>query len=469
MTLAETIRHAPQPLRLRARWVLPIHMPPIENGEIVIEDGKIVAVGKAVRRGVSEYLDLGYTALLPGFVNVHAHLEQTVLRGYVEDMSYFPWTRRLTALKSHVELDDWITSATVGAAEMLSAGVTTVGDCADAGASLPAMLVSGLRGIVYREVQGMESGAKDEHTLSVFQQRVWNMRAQSARMGAGDRVRVGISPHSAYAVPPSLFMPLALMANKENLSQQIHIGETQDEESLLMDGEGAFADHLRARSVSWNAPQISAVQYVAACGGFEAPAVAVHCIHVDEMDAQLLKIKNVGVAHCPKSNGKLGAGVMPLAMLRREGVTIGLGTDGMASNNAVDMFEEMRSMLYQARAKRKDVMTLTARDALEIATIGGARCLRMNESIGTLETGKNADLCAVSLDGLHLQPTAEDDPIAALVYGARASDVLMSMVEGRVLYDNGRHVLLDTARLRGALTLLRARLRGVKGQDAPRY
>ena len=463
--LADTIRHLPQPLRLRARWVVPISRPPIENGEIIIEEGRIVSVGKAYRRIADDdygHVDLGHCAILPGFVNTHTQMEQAVLRGFLEETDYFEWNQRMTLLKTHVGLDDWIASATFGAAEMLSAGFTTVADVSESSAGLSALLISGLRGIAYRSVVGIEPAAKDENVLSVLSQRILNMQAQIARIGADERVSLGIAPESPMTVRHSLFMPLSEFARKSHLPVQIRIGETQDESELLFVGTGKYAEYLRSRNVVWEAPQTSSVGYVAACGGFESPTVASQCVHVDAMDAQLLKIKEVSVAHCPRSNGRLGAGFMPLSLLRDAGLHIGLGTDGLAQSHGVDMFEEMRTAISQSRGQRRAVSALSARDVLAMATLSGARCLGLDSVVGSLEVGKRADLCAITLDGLHFQPTAEDDPISALVYSGRASDVLMTMVEGNVVYERGRTVLLDSARLRSTLAAIRQRLRQVK-------
>ena len=205
MSVADAVRHGGGAIRLRARWVVPIDLPPIEDAEVVVEDGVIVSVGKAVSGEPGH--DFGPAAILPGFVNVHTHLEYTVMRGLLEDMAFFPWIRTLTALKAHLTLEDWIASATLGAAEMAAAGVTTIADAADAGASVAALLASGHRGIVYREVFGIEREPSNEAILSILGSRVTAMSAQIARAGADERVSVGISPHAPYTVRPDLSAP----------------------------------------------------------------------------------------------------------------------------------------------------------------------------------------------------------------------------------------------------------------------
>lgn len=445
-------------VRLRARWVLPIDLPPIENGEVVIEDGVITHVGRATS-GTSAY-DLGLSAILPGFVNVHAHLEYTVLRGLVEDLPFFPWVRTLNSLKPLLSLEDWVNSATLGAAEMLAGGITTIADASDAGASLTALLASGHRGIVFREVFGIEAQPPVEAIVAALRAKIVSMRAQTARMGGDERVGVGISPHAPYTVRAELLEALSEFARREELPQTIHVAESAAEYELIKEGTGPFAEMFARRGITWKAPGVSPMRYLDDTGALTPRGtLAVHAVHIDEDDARYLKERGAAVAHCPKSNGKLAAGFAPVRLLLDAGVTVGLGTDSMVSNNGADMFEEMRFAVYQARALTGDAKALTAREALRMATLGGAKALGMEGRIGSLAKGKRADLCVVRLDGLHMTPTAEDNPEAALVYGARASDVHLTMTEGRVLYESGLYALLDVGRLRHGVSETRKRIR----------
>lgn len=455
-------------MRLRARWVLPVDMPPIENGEVVIEDGRITHVGKAISAR-EPHIDLGLSAILPGFVNVHAHLEYTVMRGLLEDLPFFAWIRTLTALKTRLSLDDWIASATMGAAEMLGGGITTVADACDAGASLSALLVSGQRGIVFREVFGIEREPAPEFIIAALKKKMTAMEEQIERHHADDRLAVGISPHAPYTVSAELLRELAAYANRKRYRQCIHVAESPAEDALIRHGTGPFAEMFEARAIRWNAPGVSPARYVADSGGFDAPTLAVHAVHTDKDDAALLAERGVSVAHCPKSNGKLGAGFAPIRTLLKAGVAIGLGTDSVASNNNADMFEEMRAAVFNARAREQKPDALSARDALHMATLGGAKALGLDAEIGSLTRGKRADLCVVRLDGLHLTPTADDNPLAALVYAARASDVALTFVDGRVLYETGTYTMIDIARLRPTVKEIRARIAADAPKEAARY
>lgn len=457
MSLADRVRHTEGPVRLRAKWVLPIDMPPIEDGEVHLEDGEIVWVGKS--SGREPTADFRMSAILPGLVNAHAHLEHTVLRGLLEEVTFVSRTRAIATLKAQLSLEDWVASATLGAGEQLSAGITTVADTADSGASLTALLTSGQRGIVFREVLGIERETNTETTISVLKKRLGEMRDQIERHHAEDRVQVGISPHSAYSVSAALLRELAVFADARGLRQTIRVAESPAEDLLIRQGEGPFAEIFRQRAIPWATPNMSPVCYLSDCGALEAPTLAIHCVQIDASDATLLKQKNVAVAHCPRSSGKQGFGIAPISMLLKAGVSVGLGTDSADASGSTDLFEEMRFAVYNARALRKDVAALTARNALHMATLGGATALGLEKEIGSLRHGKRADLCVVRLDGLHMTPTADDNPEAALVYSGRASDVLMTMVGGRVLYELGTYPLLDMGRLRSTVAHTRQRLK----------
>lgn len=456
MSVADAIRHGRGgPQRLRARWVVPVDAPPIENGEVVIDEGQIVEVGRA--NGLPAH-DFGLAAILPGFVNTHAHLEYTVLRGLLEEMDFLSFHRAFTILKAHLTLEDWVSSATLGAVEMLAAGVSFVADRTDSGAGLHALLSSGLRGSVYREVAGIEREPDVETLLAILRAKVVAMRAQTARVGSNDRVHIGVAPHAPYTVRRELLRALAEWSVREELTQTIPVAETLAEVELMEHGTGPFAQAFQKRGVAWEMPGVSPVRYLDTTGALTPGTVAVHAVHLSPDDAKLLFLRDVAVAHCPKSNTKRGAGFAPLRVLLDAGVRVGLGTDSMISNNSVDMFEEMRFALYNARAATHNPTALSAKSVLHLATLGGAQALGRESEIGSLRRGKRADLCVVRLNGLNVFPASEDDPVTALVYGARASDVALTMVDGRVLFESGTVLMVDTARLRTAVSAARRKL-----------
>ncbi|MFM7321923.1 MAG: amidohydrolase family protein, partial [Armatimonadota bacterium] len=416
MELSDRVANATGPVRYRARWVLPVSGPPIPNGEVVVENGRIVACGLSRSREAD--IDFGNAAILPGFVNAHAHLDYTVMRSLLPNKPFFEWIRELVSLKAHFQQRDWLESAQLGAVEMAGAGITTVADASDSGAGIGAMLSSGLRGIVFREVFGIESAPESESIIGRLASKVADMRRMVAAAEATDRIGLGISPHAVYTVRPDLLRDLAEFARGKSLVQMIHADESAEEEALLRHGTGPFAAMFAARGIRWRTPGGSAISHIAASGGFEAPTIAVHCVHIDADDPLRMVRSGVSVVHCPRSNANLGAGSAPLRMMLDAGLDVGLGTDSVLSSGRTDFFEEMRSMVHQTRLREGDARLIPAREAIRIATLGGARALGMEADIGTLEVGKWADFCVVRFDAIGMWPAGEDAPEETLVHGA---------------------------------------------------
>ena len=426
----------------RAAWVLPISAPPIENGEVIVEDGRIIAVRPAASPPDSHCRDLGDAIILPGLVNVHTHLDYTVMRGLLEDIEFFPWIRELTARKAALDWDDWMASAHFGAAEALSSGITTIGDCTDSGAALHGANALGLGGIVYQEVFGIDESQSVPSIIATLAAKVESLRDSAE----GSRLEVGISPHAPYTVRRELFAALRDYAKSDNLPVCIHAAESRAEAELMHAHTGAIAEMFTRRGITWETPHVSTVAYLDSLGMLSPRTLLVHGVQVSASDRHVIAEKGVAWAHCPKSNAKLGNGVAPLGILGRKfpegthqddyGVNvprIGLGSDSVASNNTLDLFEEMRFAVLMQRGAHHRIMALTAREAVEMATLGGAKSLGLDAEIGTLEAGKRADLCAVRLNGLHSAPAYY--PYNALVYAARASDVCLTVIGGETLYD----------------------------------
>ena len=434
-----------------ARWVLPVDAAPIEDGEVVIEDGVIAAV-RSARTPASGRRDLGEAVLMPGLVNAHSHLEYTALRGFLEDVRFFPWIRALTAAKAALKPEDWLWSARLGAMECLAAGVTTLGDNTDAGVTMRVLTETGLRGTVYQELFGIDHREPVAPILESLRVKI----AAHRRLASG-RVSVGVSPHALYTIRPALFAALDEYVAGEGLPTSLHIAESGSESALTERGEGPFAEMYTRRGITWEAPRMTPTRYAADLGALGPSTLAVHCVHQTLADIALLATTGAAVIHCPKSNAKLGAGVAPLAAwLRTPGLRLGLGTDSAVSNNTLDLFEEMRFALLMQRAATQEVEAVTARDVARMATLGGAEAMGLSHLIGSLTPGKRADLIAVRLDRPHAVPAT--DPYSALVYTARADDVLFTLCDGEVLYDNGVWPTLDPAAVLTGARQARAKL-----------
>jgi len=282
----------------------------------------------------------------------------------------------------------------------------------------------------------------------------------------GAPIEIGIAPHSPYTCHPALLEAAARLAIERELPTAIHLAGSQDEYDFVRYGSSALAQDFREqagwRDVAWMPTGVSPVRYVLQWGIFEVPRLlAVHCVHVDDDDITVLADHNVSIAHCPRCNAKLGMGIAPLPQFFERGLTVGIGTDSPASNNTVDPFDEMRIGLLIQRGVTGEsdfFRYFTARTFIRLATIWGARALGLESEIGSLDEGKRADVIAVDLSASHMMPTA--DPYSALVHTANQENVVMTMVAGRIVFDQGAYLTVDAdravARAHESRTKLRA-------------
>lgn len=415
-----------------ARWVLPITAAPIEHGAVGVRDGKIAYVGPAADAPAGERRDLGDALLLPGLVNSHTHLELTAMRGFLEGLEFDAWLHRLTTSR-RVALGDRdlvVACSRAGIAEGLRAGITTYADTSSTGATLEAMVGARVRGVMYMEVFGPDP-AQCAGAIAGLRQAVDHLAPL-----ATERVGLGVSPHAPYSVSDDLFAATVALARERALPMAVHLAESEAEERYTMHADGPFAANQRARGMNVVRRGRRPVEALAANGALGARPLLIHCVRLDDADVRRIAASGCAVAHCPASNAKLGHGIAPARELLDAGVTVGLGSDSVASNNRMDVLEEARlAVLFQnARCSRQDALTAAA--ALELATLGGARALGLAGRIGSLQVGKEADLVGFTLAGGRGLPV--HDPVATAVFSLTGADALLATVAGEELLRDGR-------------------------------
>jgi len=437
-------------IRYHARWVLPISAPPFEDGTVAVARGRIAYVGprEGAPRGAD--VNLGDALLLPGLVNAHTHLELTAMRGFLEDLDFARWILRLNSVKRAVlDRDRMLDAARLGLAEGIRNGITTYADTCDSGVALDAMVEAGVRGIMYQEVFGPDPSVCAA-SLQDLTAKVMELRARETRL-----VRVGVSPHAPYTVSDPLYQAVAAYATRERLSIAVHIAESEFERELVEHGEGLFADGLRKRGIAIAPRARSSIALLEKNGVLNARALLIHCVRVDARDVATIAGTRSPVAHCPVSNAKLGHGTSPVLDLLAAGVTVGLGSDSVASNNRMDLLAEGRAAILAQRARAAKHDLLCARDALVLATLGGARALGLDQEVGSLEVGKSADLAAFPLDECTMPV---HDPEAAAIFALPGVPAALVTVAGRELVRDGKLLAADptvAARVEDTARLMR--------------
>lgn len=405
----------------------------IEDGAVVTRGDTIVATGPAGQlRGQypeAEELACGHGLIMPGLVNIHTHAAMSCFRGLADDLPLMQWLQdyifpretRLTGEIVHI-------STLLSLCEMIKSGTTSFNDMylftPDVAA---ATAESGMRAWLGEVLYDFPSPSYGE-----LENGFALMEKLFADYGDHDLITMTVNPHAVYTCSPDLLTRLGNFARERQALLHIHVAENRDEVGMCRQRFGT-----------------TPLRHLDKLGLLDNRTLAAHCVVLDEEEIGLLAQQGVKVAHCAESNMKLASGIAPVPAMLAAGVCVGIGTDGSASNNDVDMFGEMNSVAKVHKAAEMDPTVMDAETTLAAATRGGAAALGAGDLIGSLEAGKKADLIVVDFDRPHLSPVY--NPVSHLVYAARGRDVVHSMINGRMVMKNRKILTLDEPAILAAM------------------
>lgn len=398
----------------------------IENGSVAVKGGKIIAVGERAEitkkyRG-TRTINANGKAVIPGLINTHTHIPMVLFRGIADDLDLNEWlTKYIFPAEAKNVTEEFVRVGTqLGLAEMIRGGTTTYCDMyyfEDAIADETAK--AGVRGVLGETVIDfpVADNKTNAEAMAYVEKYVKKWKGHSLIVAA-------VAPHAPYTVSEEHLKAIKAFSDRTGAPMVTHISETQKENEDSVRDKGA-----------------SPVEYLERIGFLGERLIAAHLVHVNEKEIAILKKHGVGGGHCPQSNMKLASGIAPVPQMLKADFAIGLGTDGAASNNDLNMWEEMDTAAKLHKVFSKDPKTLTAEEAFEMATIRGARALHLEKEIGSIEIGKRADIVIVDLDDLNQVPRY--NIYSHLVYATKADDVHTVIIEGKVIMLNDRLLTLD--------------------------
>ncbi len=406
-------------LMVEARWIVPV-VPAntlLQHHAIVIDADKIVAICPIIEAleqfQANETIKLDRHVLMPGLINLHTHAAMTLMRGLADGLALKPWLEEhIWPAEAKLVSPEYVYDGTVlAAAEMLSGGVSTFNDMyffpeAVAEASIKMGMRVNL-GLVVMEFPSQYANDADGYIKKGLDARD-HLRGEPL-------VNFSFAPHAPYTVSDATFQRIATLANQVNIGIHTHLHETKEELSQSEANHG-LRPLSRLANLDLLGPNVTFA----------------HCVHLDEVEMRLLAEHGCSIAHCPSSNLKLASGIAPINQYINHGINVGLGTDGAASNNRLDIFTEMRLAALLAKVSSGDATAIPAHSAIEMATINGAKALGLDDKIGSIEKGKLADLTAISFSDIEMQPCF--DPISHLVYVAEREHVSHVWVGGELRY-----------------------------------
>ena len=401
------------------------------DGDVVVDGNTISFVGtKAPEDNYDEIIDVKGNILMPGFVDTHCHTAMTLLRGLKDDASLNEWLfDNIIPTEAKLQKDDVYWGQKLGILEYLAAGITTI----EEGYFINEEIVRAMKESKFRGRIGFGPTTRD-----VGMNNMEYLKSQYELIGESDLIKPVCFIHAIYTTDEKSILECVDFTAKNNIPRSIHLSETLKEVgdcTVLHDKK-------------------TPPQYLEDLGFFDRPALCYHCVHMDKDDLQILADYNASVSTCPSSNIKLASGIAPIYAMQNKGINVTIGTDGVASNNSLDMFKEMFLVATLSKVNIYNAEVVKAREVLAMATVNGAKALGFNT--GEIKAGKLADLILIDIDKPHFYP--HSNLLSHLVYSAKSSDVYLTMVNGEVLYKNGEFLLENKEQIYKKANEIRERL-----------
>ena len=388
----------------------------LRKADILIHGNRIAKIEPEIEEEVDEKINAKNMIVMPGLVNTHTHLAMSIFRGYKDDQKLMDWLENaIFPVEDKLEPDDIYWNSFLSCIEMIKSGTTTCND-----------MYFGMNKVIESiEATGLRAVVAWCMTDDAIRDKVEKTREYAKKYNVPDsRIKIFTSPHAPYSCNPDTIKLCVDLAKELKTGLHIHLSETLDEEKTIY-------ERYDKRGT----------EYLNDLGVFDVPVVLAHGIYISDSDIAILKNIKGGISHNPISNCKLSSGICDVVKLRKNGIHVGLGTDGIGSTATLDMFEEMKMAAYLQKVKTKNPTSITAYEILKMATIEGAKVLGLEDEIGTLEAGKKADMIFIKTDKIHLCP--ENDVCANIAYSANGADVDTVMIDGNIIMQNRKMINMN--------------------------
>ena len=391
-------------------------VPNIRKTDILVVDNRIAKIEENIEESEAQVIDAKENVVMPGLVNTHTHLAMSIFRGYKDDKKLMDWLENaIFPVEDKLQPDDIYWNSYLSCIELIKSGTTTFNDMYfRMDKTIEAAEESGLRAVIAWCIT--DTSIKDKITRTREYHEKYNH--------PNSKIKVYVSAHAPYSCSPDTIQLCVDLAKELETGLHIHLSETLEEDKIIRERYGK-----------------TGTEYLYDLQAFDVPVVLAHGIYISDSDIEILKNIRGGISHNPISNCKLSSGVCDVIKLRKNGINVGLGTDGIGSTTTLDMFEEMKTAAYLQKINTMDPTSIKAYDILKMATIEGAKVLQLENEIGTVEVGKKADLIIINKDKTHLYP--ENDLCTNLVYSANGADVDTVIVDGKILMQNRKLVSIN--------------------------